>query len=510
MVTDVNGYLGVDVGTSSAKAVLYGTGGTLLAQAQRTYPLETPDPFTAEIDPNRVFQAVLEVAKEAVSMGGAVNIRFLSLSGAMHSLLLMDGKGELLTNCITWADTRSLRAAEKIRTEQPGLYQKTGTPVHAMSPLAKILWLREEQPEIFQQTALFVDLKSYLLHRLFGVWLIDESLASATGLFDPCASCWHNQTLEFLGIQEIQLPRVVPVTHQLQGMDRQYAEAMGIPSGLPVVIGASDGALSNLGLGALEKGTLALSVGTSGAVRAIVDEPVFDALGRTFCYKISPEQYLIGGPVNNGGLVLNWLIGALGEAKTTREQLLADAASAPPGSDGLLFHPYLTGERAPLWNASARGSYFGLSIHHTRAHLARSALEGVIFNLVEVIKTVESLTGPTELIRASGGFSRSPFWRQLIADMTGLPVEFPKNPESGCLGAVLVGRFAIGELQKLGDNDWPASDIYRHEPDTLNAALYRELLMVYLKTGQMLKEGYAEIESFQARHALNPRFPLAE
>ncbi|MBT2583297.1 FGGY family carbohydrate kinase [Planococcus sp. ISL-109] len=494
-------YLGVDVGTSSTKAVIYGAGGQLLSQAHRSYPLDTPNPFTAEVDPPKIFHALMETIQEAVEKAGDVELRFLSFSAAMHSVIAVDEHGDLLTKCITWADTRSQKAAAEIRSAHGGLYRKTGTPIHAMSPLTKILWLKQDQPDLFDKTAKFIDLKSYLLHRLFGVWLIDESLASATGLFNPLTRDWEEQALEIVGITRDQLPHIVPVTHSLTGMDLRLAEAMGIPVGTCVIVGGSDGALSNIGLGAARKGTLAVTIGTSGAVRTITNQPVLDPLGRTFCYAISPHQFLVGGPVNNGGLVLGWLIDVFGDSDTSYEQLVELARPVPPGADGLLFHPYLTGERAPLWNASARGSYFGLSIHHTKAHLIRAALEGVLFNLHEVLLTVELLTGKTNHIQASGGFSRSPIWRQMLADIVGVPVNFPKQIESGCLGAVLLGRYAMGELQELGESDWPEAEVYRHEPDAAAAKVYRELMTIYLGAGRLLQEGYAEIDEFQRRHA---------
>ena len=277
----------------------------------------------------------------------------------MHSILPVDGQGKPLMRAMTWADNRSAEWTEALKTEMNGheIYLRTGTPIHPMSPLTKIMWLTREQPELFKQTHKFISMKEYVFLKLFNEYVIDHSMASATGMMNLEKLDWDEEALHVAGITPDHLSRLVPTTHVLkQGLNPEYAKEMGIADTTPFVIGASDGVLSNLGVNAIDPGVVAVTIGTSGAIRTVVDKPVTDPKGRFFCYALTEDAWVIGGPVNNGGVIFRWIRDefAASEVETAKrlgidpyEVLTRVAENVPPGSEGLLFHPYMTGERAP-------------------------------------------------------------------------------------------------------------------------------------------------------------------
>lgn len=435
--------VGVDIGTSSTKAVVFDSEGKVRGCHTAGYPLHMPTPGVAEQDPEEIYAACIAALSAALRTRGinARDIRCVGFGAAMHSLIAVDGAGKPLTPSITWADTRSAAYAKKIAREMDGhgVYLRTGTPIHPMSPLAKLLWLRRERPELFERAARFVGIKEYVFFRLFGRWLVDYSIASATGLFNLRKLDWDEGALAIVGLTPERLPTPVPPTHHLEGLDLTLAADLGLSPNVPFVVGANDGALSNLGTDAIGPGEVAITIGTSGAMRAVVDRPLTDPEGRTFCYLLTENRWIVGGPVNNGGIAFRWVRDELAAAETeTAKRLGIDsydvltriAERVPPGSDGLIFHPFLTCERAPWWNASMRASFFGLAAHHRKKHMIRAVLEGVIYSLFSILPTVEALIGPTRTIKATGGFARSVLWRQMLADVFDREVVVPESLET--------------------------------------------------------------------------------
>ena len=510
---DQSYYLGVDVGTTSTKAVLFNKQGEVMGCETVFYPLHTPNQLVAEQDPEEIFRAVLTSVRETVRKSGISpeSLKLVSFSAAMHSLIAVGRDGELLTQSITWADTRSARQAKKIKEEKDGhaIYLRTGTPIHAMSPLSKLVWLKEDEPALFGQAEKFIGIKEFIFHRLFGEYVIDHSLASATGLFNLENLDWDKGALEVAGVEADRLSRLVPTTHRMSGAKPEYAAFMGIREDVPFIVGASDGVLANLGVGAIEPGVIAVTIGTSGAIRTVSPKPKTDPKGRTFCYALTENHWIVGGPVNNGGIILRWLRDefASSEVETAKrlgidpyDVLTKIASTVNAGSDGLLFHPYMTGERAPLWDANARGSFFGLSIHHQKQHMIRAVLEGIVFNLYTVLLAVEELTGEPVRIQASGGFARSDMWRQLMADVFDKPVIVPESFESSCLGAVVLGMYALGEIEDFSIVSEMIGETHTHRPDTATSEVYRELLPIYIRLSRLLKEEYESIADFQRKH----------
>ncbi len=508
-------FVGVDIGTTSTKVIAYDVNGRILAEESRGYDLRSPRPEFAEQDPDEVLEAVLSslerVARD-VESGDDGGVACVSFSAAMHSLLALGPDGAPLTPALTYADNRASEQAARIRDELDGaeIHRRTGTPIHPMSPLTKLLWFKEEDPETFERASRWISLKEYVFYRLFGEYVVDHSIASATGLFNIRDLDWDEEALEVLGLPVEKLSRPVPTTHAVHGLNKEHARRLGMDADTPFVVGANDGVLANLGVGATKPGTVACSIGTSGAVRAVVDEPRVDKARKLFCYVLTENEWVIGGPINNGGIALQWAVedlfpGVKEKAeKQGRDPLeLANeiVEKVPPGSEGLIFLPYLTGERAPHWNADVKGVFFGLSRRHRREHLLKAVMEGVMYQMNAVMKAMEEIAGAPEEVRATGGFANSGVWRQIMADVFEREVSFPESYESSCWGAALLGMKALGEIDSLAVANESIRVSTRHRPEERSALVYERLMEIFGRLYERLEPEFAEISAFQRRFA---------
>lgn len=508
--------LGVDIGTTSTKAVLFKITGQVVSQSAVEYPLLSTTADMAEQDPAQIYAAVLTTIAQAVKQAAAsVNLRaeqiiLVSFSAAMHSVIAIDENDQPLTNSITWADNRAGAWANKIRDEFDGhaIYLRTGTPIHPMSPLCKLMWLRHDQPDIFSRSARFVGIKEYVLHRMFGQWVVDHSIASATGMFNLREMDWDGAALALIGIDSGKLSQLVSTTYQLGELSPALAGQLGLTTATPFIVGANDGVLSNLGVNAIAPGQVAVTIGTSGAMRTVVDYPVTDPAGRTFCYALTENHWVVGGPINNGGSILRWVrdelateevAEALRSERDPYDALMDIAQQVSAGANGLLFHPYLAGERAPLWNADARGSFFGLALHHGKPQMIRAALEGVIFSLYSILPAVEELIGPTKRMMATGGFARSAVWRQMMADIFDREVVVPESVESSCLGAAVLGLYALSRISSLDAIGEMVGSTHHHQPNPENVAIYKKLWPIFAAIPQQLTQQYHQLAEFQRR-----------
>ncbi|WP_066308822.1 gluconokinase [Bacillus sp. FJAT-29814] len=504
-----NYMLGVDIGTTSTKAVLFSENGKVIQQENIGYPLYTPDLSTAEQDPEEILQAVLRAVSNITTQHADKKLLFISFSSAMHSLIAMDENDQPLTACITWADNRSAGWAEKIKGEWNGheVYKRTGTPIHPMSPLSKIAWIVNDHLEIAANTKKYIGIKEYIFKKLFDQYVVDYSIASAMGMMNLNTLDWDEEALTIASISREQLSELVPTTNLFTDCHPDLARQMGIDPSTPFVIGASDGVLSNLGVNAIGKGEIAVTIGTSGAIRTIIDKPQTDEKGRTFCYALTENHWVIGGPVNNGGIVLRWIRDELTAAEVeTAKRLGMDpygvltkiAEGVRPGAYGLIFHPFLAGERAPLWNPNARGSFFGLTMAHKKEHMIRAALEGVIYNLYTVfLALTECMDGPVIRIQATGGFARSSVWRQMLSDIFESEVVVPESFESSCLGACILGLYSLGRINSFDIASELVGSTYKHTPDPGAVKEYRQLLPIFMHLTEVLKEDYSRIAKYQ-------------
>lgn len=499
--------MGLDIGTTAVKAVLFNTTGEYVDKETVHYPLHTPNVHIAEQDPDEILSKAIQAVKTLVTRNQCSDeIEFISCSSAMHSLILLDRSGSRLTECITWADRRSEDVAEAWNMDKGvDIYRRTGTPIHPMSPFIKLLYFKDEAPEMYSRIGKIVGIKEYILHHFTGLYEVDKSIASSMGMMNLETSEWDAEVLELLELNPEQLPNIVDTTRAYNAT-AEAAGHLGIAGNTKIIIGASDGVLANLGVNAIEEGDIAITIGTSGAIRTVIDAPKTDPKMRTFCYHLTNDHYVIGGPVNNGGVVLRWIRDELcqeeiGEAeskgKDPYEVMTQAAKDIAPGSNGLIFHPYLAGERAPLWNAKAVGSFYGMTLSHSRSHMIRAAMEGVVYNLYSVYLALREQMSTVKSIKASGGFARSEMWKQLMSDVFGEQLTVPKSYESSAFGACLLGLHAIGEMNDLNDVADFVGESDAYKPDEKAYLKYQDIMSVYIEIGRALEPFYDRMDDIR-------------
>lgn len=491
--------IGIDIGTGSTKAVAVDAGNRVLGTAQEFYPT-TAEGEKSEQDPVAVWQAfqktVAQLVKTVGHPPGAI-----SLSSAMHSILAVDENGAPLTNAMLWSDTRSSGIAANLRASAVGenIYLATGTPLHSMSPLCKIRWLKEAEPTVFAQANKFLSIKEFIWFQLFGEYVIDHSLASATGLFNVHQLQWEEIALQFAGISPQQLSLPVPVTYVKKGLQATQANAMALPRETQFFIGASDGTLANLGSLCLKPTEVAVTIGTSAAVRVTSSRPVQNAERMIFNYLLDEHSFVCGGAVNNGGNVFQWLLEDLfAQHKTVTgyEELFAVINTVAPGSDGLLFLPYLHGERAPIWDERSSGAFIGLQAMHGLPHLARAAAEGVCFALNHILSSLEEVCGRVEKLLVSGGLVHSAAMMQLLADVTGKNVVVQHGGDASAVGAVYLAQKALGIIDDYASI--PAQNLETFNPQNGVVPLYQQRFVLYKNLYPLLKDTFHSLHQ-QAR-----------
>jgi gluconokinase len=442
-------FVGIDIGTSSVKALALGEGAQSLGISQKSYPAHIEANGTYEIDPGVVYQLTLQALEDLLKQIEDVHsLKAISFSAAMHGLMALDEEGNPLTSLITWADTRAaaITRTYKDSPEARELYRITGTPIHPMSPLCKLRWINRTQPGLASRARKYISIKEYIWFRLFGVYEIDYSMASATGLFDTQALKWSPLALKEASVKEQQLSQPVSVFKQ---RSHPNTPIHGLPADTPFIIGGADGCLANLGTGVIQPKEASLTIGTSGAIRIVSPDWNPDPEGRLFQYLLTDGLYVRGGAINNGGNVLDWLLSLMGQGRPLKD-LMQAAFKITPGSEGLMFLPYIYGERAPIWDAEASGAYVGLRGYHQKAHFFRAATEGISYALYDIGQRM-SAQQPIEKIYVSGGFTQSPAWVQQVSDLFGLPVILSEDADASATGAIILAMLATGILSDIQD-----------------------------------------------------------
>lgn len=448
-------FIGLDIGTTATKAVAFDLRTGRRHTAVREYPLLAPRPGWQIQEPDAIRSAVVGALAESVAATAGTTVVGIGVGTAMHAIVGLDADARPLTPLVTWADARSNDEARGLRRADLAqyLYRTSGTPIHPMTPLTKLMWFSRHEPALTSKARWWAGLKDYVLSVLTGTVATEMSSASGTAMLDLRTRDWNPTAIELAGIRAEQLPPVLSTTATLP-LSEAAAEAVGLPSGLPVVVGAGDGPLGNIGTGAMTPGVAGLSLGTSGAVRMVVPEPVIDPAGRLFCYALTDDRWILGGAISTGGVVVRWAGSVFGQDLRGTEgvpadaELLALAEAVPPGSDGLLMLPYLLAERAPLWDPDLAGAYLGIRHGHTRGHFVRAAVEGVAIQLSTVVDALDRIE-PVRAVRATGGAFRSPLWRRVLAGVLGRPVTVTGGPEGSALGVAALGLLALGRAGDL-------------------------------------------------------------
>lgn len=503
--------IGVDIGTTSTKSIAFDMDGNILTKCNIEYPLYNPYPSWSEQNPEEIFRAVLNGIKYVVQENDIKNNKLLgiSFSSAMHSVIAIDKAGNNLTNCIIWADTRSNKYSEELKNSDIGqeIYMRTGTPIHPMSPLCKLCWLRDNAKDVFNNTEKFISIKEYIFYKLFNQYIVDYSIASATGIFDIYDLKWNKKALEYIGISEEKFSKPVSTTQVVNGLNDIYAEYMKISTETNFIVGGSDGCLANLGANAIKDGDAAVTIGTSGAIRVISKKPKNDVSRRIFSYILTEEHYVLGGAVNNGGIIYRWFRDNFASVETEAAKSLnidpydilnLEASKVKAGAEGLIFLPYLLGERAPHWDAESKGVFFGVNIKHKREHFLRAVLEGVMYGIYDVGKALEETTGQINTIYATGGFVKSELWVQILADMFNKKVVISESYEGSCLGAVIIAMKALNIIDNIEQIESLISTSKVFEPNIDNHKVYIKNFEIYRKLYEKLKDEFVEINNLQS------------
>jgi xylulokinase len=504
--------LGVDVGTSGLKAIaIDADGGGVLAEASRSYPLDAPRPGWAEQDPDdfstAAFEALREIARALGRRAGSV--RALGLTGQMHSAVLLDGAHEVVRPAILWCDTRTTAQCEAITRAlgHDGLRRAVGNRALEGFTLPKLLWLREHEPEAFARVDKVLMPKDFVGLRLTGELGTDASDASGTLAFDPASRRWSEEVVRAVGLPVSLWPPAGESSSLLGRLTAAASEALGLPAGLPVARGAADNAAGAVGLGVVRPGRAMASIGTSGVVLAHTGSYVVEPQMRlhSFCHAVPGRYYLMGVMLAAGG-ALRWYREVLcdGEGLAARlrgddpYEIITEAAStARPGAGGVVFLPYLMGERTPHADATARAAFVGMTGRTTKADLSRAVLEGITFGLCDSLDLIREVcpsngsgTGVRE-IRLTGGGARSPFWRKLMADTFDTPVGLTTSTEGPAFGAAILGGVAAGEFASVeAGADALVHVTARVEPEPGEAARLREAHEAYRGLYRDLKERF--------------------
>lgn len=454
--------LTLDAGSGGCKALLFDAAGQEVARSAQPYATEDPQPGWAELSPAVVCEQAALAVREVLDGRDAAQIRGVGVS-AQLGLVAVDARGDAVTNVLTWMDKRA--QAEAAQIEQAygveALYEVCGRRVDPEWAACKILWLRTNDPKKYASTHKFLTLKDYLVCRLTGSFVIDETQASYTMLFDVRERKWHDELFDRLALDRSKMPDVLPATAIAGEVNDEASRMFGVPAGIPVVTGASDGTMAALGAGLTRERVAANVVGTTDVFHACTDQPMFDSKMRTLvtCHAL-PDTWVQGGPMSTTGGCLKWFCQKFAQPEMdlasklrTSPYMLLDKQvdGIDPGADGLFFFPSLVGERTPFWNPKARGVAFGLSLEHDKRHVYRAILEGSAFATRQVLEILEEQGVPVDRIILVGGGAKSRLWTQIRSDVCNKPVVVPKVEEATALGTALLVAASVGLYPSVDD-----------------------------------------------------------
>jgi len=489
-------YIGIDASTTATKALLMDADGSVLAIGRSEYAFQTPRPLWSEQSPVLWWEATCVAIADALAAAGVdgSDVAAVGLTGQMHGLVILDDAGEVLRPSILWNDQRTQAECDEIRDliGKKRLIALTGNDALTGFTAPKLLWVGNNEPEIYQRIAHVLLPKDYVRYRLTGEFASDKAGASGTLLFDLAARDWSSEMLDTLGFDKEWFPS----THEgpeVTGVLTQYAAAAtGLRVGTLVVAGGGDQSANGVGTGAIVEGVVAISVGTSGVVFAAADRPIIEPEGRlhAFCHAVPATWHLMGVMLSAAGSY-RWFRDAIAPDQSFSE--LDEAASAaPPGSGGLVFLPYLTGERTPHPDPTARGAFVGLTVRHEIGHLARSVMEGVAFGLRD---SVEIMRKEIDLgnVRISGGGAASGIWTRIITDILNQPVRLVGGEESAAHGAALLAATGDGAYATVGEAAAAGVSLGTVIEPTPDAKFYDETYAVYRELYPALKTSFQRL-----------------
>jgi len=478
--------LGIDLGTSSIKVVVIDPQGEIQALAAREHPTQTPQPGWAEQDPSTWVQKTLEALHEALGkVSNPKKIAAIGLSGQMHGTVCLDAKGNPLRPAIIWADQRSRVQVDRVVTElgKDELARLIGNPLATGFMLSTCLWLQENEPQIWGSTAHILLPKDYLRYYLTGELSTEPSDASGTGLFDLQRCTWNDYILQRFSIDRHLLPEIKASSEISGFLKENIAGELGLSGKIPIIVGGSDQACQALGNGVIEPGQVSSTIGTGGQIFMPVAQPAADPQLRYHCFcHVMPDRWHLLAATLSAGLSLHWLRDQLFPG-LSYQQMADLAAEAPPGSEGLLFAPYLVGERTPYMDPRARAAFVGLTLMHEPPHIVRSVMEGVVFSLRQCLVLLRGQDLSHGRIIASGGGTKHPLWLQLQADIYDAPIYQTQTLEAAAVGAAVLAGIGIGLYENAQE---ACRCIVKISPQVVtpvpqNVALYQEKYLDFCK-----------------------------
>lgn len=503
--------LATDLGTTAIKSIVFDRRGKIVGSSRVNLSIEQPRPGLSEQDPRELWSKSIQAMREAVSRSRclAEDVAAISFSAQLHGLSVIDKKGDVLLNLITWLDLRAGPQTESIdRVIDPyDLYRRTGCPPICIYPFAKILWLKENRPHILSSAYKLLSAKDFVLYRMFGEPYLDRSVASGSQLLNIERLTWDERVLEALELPADSLPILCNETETVGELPTDSAKRIGLRKGIPVVCGASDASLSSVGLGAVRPGMGAINLGSSGAIRIASGRPVLDSSEemRFFCYYAALKTWVSGGAINNAGMLLQWFKDNFGSSETmesgrrgldTFEIMSEEASRVAPGSGNLVVVPFFSGERFPIRDWNTRGVVFGLTYAHGREHLIRALMESVAFTLRSIQDALEEERLSIRELRIGGGGARSTVWRQIVTDVLEKPVARTRVEEASALGAAILGAISVGLYDGLDSAVKGMVRVLRREtPRARASATYRKHYGIYRELYRICQPCFRRLSS---------------
>jgi len=501
--------LGIDVGTSGSKALLIDENGNVIQSWTEEYPLHIPYPGWSEQDPEDWWKATKKAIQMIIKNSGISpkDIKGIGLTGQMHGSVFLDANGNVIRRAILWNDQRTAKQCDEIVERVGGIERLLELTLNlALTGFTapKILWLRENEPENYEKVRKVLLPKDYIRYRLTGEYASEVSDASGTLLFDVKNRRWSKEMLSLLEIPEDWMPRVYESPEITGKVLQSVAEEIGLVPGIPVVGGGGDQAAQAVGTGIVRNGIVSVTLGTSGVVFAHLESPQREKEGKlhTFCHAVPGKWHTMGVMLSAGGS-FRWFRDAFGDTeislskwtgKDPYEFLTLEAGKVARGSEGLIFLPYLTGERTPYPDPLARGVFVGISLRHTKPYFVRSLLEGVSFGLRDSLELIKGLGIEIKEIRASGGGARSPLWRQILADIFGTPIVTINVTEGAAYGAALLAGVGVGIFDSVESAcDTTIKVVTREEPNEKNLKAYEELYGLYKELYPIMKDYFRKL-----------------
>jgi len=489
-----NRLIGIDIGTTGSRCILFDSEGQVVGSSYVEYAVQTPHPGWAEQHPNQWWKSTLSnlttlLGKTKVD---PEKIAVISVTGQQPSPVFLDREGIPLCNSLLWMDRRTFPQCRLLQETvgEDQLYKKTGLRIDPMYSLSKIMWIRENLPEVFRKTQKILQPKDFIIFKLTGKIVTDYASGSATQLLDVQKLEWSPELLRITGLSPDKLPSLSLSTSIAGGLSDQVASEIGLKQGTPVVVGAGDSTVSAVGAGVVRAGHTCVNIGTASDVMTCVRKPRLDPKRRMGYYPHAvPGKYITIAGANTSGISLRWFRDQFcGVEKNSAHSLDLDpydlmnleAERSKPGAEGLIFLPYLLGERSPVFDPLARGCFFGITLRHQRCDFIRSIMEGIGYSIKDRIDAQEEIGIKVSSITIAGGAAKSGLWRQIVADITGKKVRLLRVTEATCLGAAVLGGVGVkiyATVEDMCDKVVPTAKV--HQPAQHNHATYQSLFSIY-------------------------------